>query len=155
MRSATILPFSLWSFINWPFINKSSRLLMACLACSMRCLNLTRLGSNNATSKRSRQSPVLVVGMVYRLRRRARDHLSEGVGSEQNTKVFYRGVSLRTTSEGKFEVTPVGISGRRAEGGGGDFVAMIFVAPSAAVARAGRPHDSRRDGGSTVYFRAF
>src|ERR1700682_490809 len=42
---------------------------------------------------------------MSRLRRRARDHLSEGVRSEQNTKVFYRGVSLRTTSAGKFEVT--------------------------------------------------
>ena len=53
MRSDISLPPSLGCFIK-----TSSRSLMACLAYSMRFRSLTRFGSNNATSKRSRQSPV-------------------------------------------------------------------------------------------------
>jgi len=62
MRSAITLPFSLWSFIKM-----SRRFLIASFARSMRYRSLTRLGSNNATSKISRQSPVLFAAMIYHL----------------------------------------------------------------------------------------
>lgn len=53
-----------------------------------------------AVSKRS---------MSY-LQGRARDNLSDWVPTGQNTKVFYRGVSLRTSLEQVFEVTPMRIA---------------------------------------------
>lgn len=58
-----------------------------------------------AVSKRS---------MSY-LQGRARDNLSDWFPTGQNTKVFYRRVSLRTSLEPVFEVTPtrVGVGGAK------------------------------------------
>ena len=48
-------------------IKASTRLFIASLACSLRCRNLTRFGSNNAASKSSRQLLVSYVAMMCRL----------------------------------------------------------------------------------------
>ena len=62
----------------------------------------------NATTERRVPVAVRTRSMSY-LRGRARDHLSDHLRTGQNTKVFYRGVSVRTVSERIARVTPLGV----------------------------------------------